>query len=60
MLDSAIAHVKSNHEGAKISGKNLTMEKQSYFRKRQFLEERNGIYHGRKKENQGGICEKVP
>jgi hypothetical protein len=48
-----MAQDKPNHRGAKISGKNLTMENQSYFQKHHVLEERNGVYHGGKKENQG-------
>jgi hypothetical protein len=36
------------------------MEKTTYFQKRQFLGGRNGIYHGREKENQSGIREAVP
>jgi hypothetical protein len=50
-----MAHVKSNQEGEKISSKKLTMEKSTYFQKQPFLEGRNGIYHGRKKQNQDGI-----
>ena len=38
MLEFAIAHVKTNHEGAKISRKKLTMQNQSYFPKRPILE----------------------
>jgi len=55
----AIAHVKSNHEGQENSRKNLTMEKSAYFRKRRYLEGRDGIYHGGEKQNQGGICKVV-
>jgi len=49
----AIAHVKSNHWGAKISRKKLTMENLKYSQKRRFLEGKDGVYHGGKKENQG-------
>ena len=55
-----MAHVKSNHEGTKISRKKLTMENLKYLLKTAFLEERNGIHHGGKKENQRGIREAVP
>ena len=55
-----MAHVKSNHEGTKISRKKLTMENLKYFQKQRFLEGRNGVHHGGKEENQRGICEAVP
>ena len=48
----AILHVKSNHRGAKISCKKLTMENQKSSKKRGFLEEKDGVHHGREKENQ--------
>jgi hypothetical protein len=56
----ALSHVKSNHKGQRISSKKLTMEKPTYFQKQRFLEGRNGIYHGRKKQNQNGIRKTVP
>jgi len=55
-----MAHVKSNHEGIKISRKKLTMENLKYFWKRCFPEERNGIHHGGKEEDQGRIREAIP
>jgi hypothetical protein len=51
----ALSHVKSNHWALKISRKKLTMENPAYFQKSRFLEERNGIYHGGKKQDQGRI-----
>ena len=47
---AAIAHVKSNHERAKISRKKLTMKNQSYFQKGQFLEEKEWDLPWRKEE----------
>ena len=55
-----MAHVKTNHRGGKISRKNLTMENLKYSKKRGFLEEKDGVHHGGKKENKGTIRSKVP
>ena len=48
-----MSHVKSNHRGAKISRKKLTMENLKYYKKQGFLEEKDGVHYGREKENQG-------
>ena len=48
-----MSHVKSNHREVKISRKKLTMENLKYSKKRSFLEEKDGVHHDGKKENQG-------
>jgi hypothetical protein len=51
-----MSHVKSNHWGAKIPRKKLTMEKLKYFKKRCFLEGKDGIHHGGKSEKGAAVC----
>jgi hypothetical protein len=55
-----MSRVKSNQEGAKIPRKKLTMENLKYSKKQCFLEGKDGIHHGGKKENQGRIYKEVP